>query len=367
MVMTMNAQELKTYLSEDKDRIIKVLEAVGIHRIWETGSELRGAPADSVNHTAISCNVDTLFCQWYRRDDTLRGDIFVLLGALRDESFTQSFQFVKSMFGLGGKFVKENKIDPLSRFKGIRKQHKKITSIDEIEVPKFGMEAMSDFILVPHINLFYEGIMPHTAELFKIAYDPRTDRIIFPHFNFDDKNAIVGITGRTTRSNEEIQQLLIPKYWNFINGYKKMYNLYGFSHAIEFVKKHGMLVIFEAEKSVLKNFTQTRNEGYSCCVGGHEISDVQVQIIMRHLPADIEVVIAFDKDIMKLKDKDGNLTDEEGNLLGEQYLIKTANKFSKYRKTSYIFDNEDLLDDFDSPIDKGYNVWHQLLDQRRVV
>jgi DNA primase len=359
----MNAQELKDYLIEDIDRIKKVMESVGIHRIWQSGDSLRGAPEETENHTAISVNIDTLFCSYYKRDETLRADIIGLVQHLRDESFSDSFRFLTSLFGLSssGKFVKETRRDPLAKFKDIRKKNKPVTSIDEIEVPKFGAEALADFIMIPHINLFHEGIMPQTAELFKICYDPKLDRILFPHFNYDDKNAIVGITGRTTRNSEEIQQLMIAKYWNYISGYKKMYNLFAFSHAIEFVKKHGMLVIFEAEKSVLKNFTQTRNEGYSCSIGGHEIADVQVQIIMRHLPTDIEVVIAFDKDVMRMIDK------KTKKHVGEEYLIRMAEKFSKYRKTSYVYDSEDLLGDFDSPIDKGYKIWHELLNNRIVL
>lgn len=358
----MKAEEFKEYLKDDTDRIIKVMESVGIHRIWQSGDEFRGAPPDSQNHTSISVNIDTLFCKYYKRDDTLRTDIIGLAEHLRKESFTESFKYLTSLFGLStGKFVKDNKIDPLSKFKGIRKHSRPVTNLDDIEVPKFGKEALADFIMLPHINLFYEGIMPETAELFNIAYDPQMDRIIFPHHNYDDKNAIVGITGRTTRSSEEIEQLMISKYFNYIKGYKKMYNLYGFVFALEHVKKHGKLVIFEAEKSCLKNFTMTRNEGYSCAVGGHEISDLQVSIIMRYLPADVEVVIAFDSDIMRMRDKE---TDEH---IGEDFLKRQAMKFSKYRKTSYIYDENGLLEDFESPIDKGYKVFHKLLEERRVI
>jgi DNA primase len=102
-------------------------------------------------------------------------------------------------------------------------------------------------------------------------------------------------------------------------------------------------------------------------VGGHEISDVQVQILMRHLPTDVEIVIAFDKDVINMKDKQGNTHDKDGNLLGEMYLINQAKKFSKYRKASFIWDDKDLLEEKDSPIDKGYKVFHQLLEERRVV
>ncbi|MCY8228762.1 hypothetical protein MOC30_14325 [Bacillus spizizenii] len=356
----MNSHELKEYILEDRDRIIKVMESVGIHRIWETGDELRGAPPETENHTAISVNTNTLFCRYYKRDETFRGGIIDLVMLIRKETFTESFRFIRSLFGLSGKFVKEKRIDPLAKFKGIRKSSKPVANINEIEVSKFGMESLSDFIMLPHINLFYEGIMPATAELFNICYDPQLDRIIFPHHNYDDKNVIVGITGRTTRSSEEVKQLMIPKYWNYISGYKKMYNLYGFIFALENAIKNRMLVIFEAEKSVLKDFTQTRNKGYSCAVGGHEISDVQLQIIMKHLPVDVEVVIAFDKDVM-------TMVDDDGNHIGEDFLIRTTKRFSKYRSASYIYDSDNLLGEFDSPIDKGYKIYHELLNNRREV
>jgi len=364
----LNAQELKEFLKEDLSRVEKVLESIGCHKIWRTGNEIRCAPPISENHTAISVNIDTLFVRYYRREETFRSDLIGLVQYFREESFADSFRYIKSLFGLGGKFTKEKKRrDPLHIFKNIRKQHHEVIDIDEIEIPKFGLETLDEFIQVPHISLFYEGIMPQTAELFRVCYDPKLDRIIFPHFSFDDKNAIVGITGRTTKSKEEIKELLIPKYWNYIKGYKKTYNLYGFSHAIEYVKKYGILVIFEAEKSVLKNFTQYRNEGFSCSVGGHEISPYQVQIIMKYLPPEVEVCIAFDKDIMFMKDKDGNIEDEEGNLLGEKFLIKVTSMFSRYRKASYIFDDLNLLGENDSPIDQGYRVFHKLLERRRYV
>jgi DNA primase len=95
----MKAQEFKDFLTEDKDRIIKVLESVGVHKIWETGSELRGAPPDNPNHTAISVNVDTLFCRYYKRDETFRGDLIALIQFFRDESFPDTFRFLTSLRG----------------------------------------------------------------------------------------------------------------------------------------------------------------------------------------------------------------------------------------------------------------------------
>src|SRR5690606_9701134 len=135
---------------------------------------------------------------------------------------------------------------------------------------------------------------------------------------------------------QEMDDFKIPKYFNFIKGYKKMYNLYGFSHAVQNLEESKMLVIFEAEKSTQKQFSMTRNKGYSCSVGGHELSDIQVQIILQNTPADTEVVIAFDKDVMLMKDDDGKD-------IGEEHLINTCRKISKYRKASYIWDTYNIL------------------------
>lgn len=360
----MDAQGIKDYLLEDIERIKKLLEAVGCHKIWETGNgkELRCASPFGDNHTAVSVNTETLYCRYYSEAETVRGDIFVLIQHFRKESFSETLRFVKSVFGLAtrGKFVKEEKKDPLEIFKKIRKQTKPVANLNEVYIPKFGLEVLDEFIMIPHINLFYEGIMPQTSELFKVGYDPKLDRIIFPHFHYDDVNSIVGITGRTTRSKEEIKELLIPKYYNYIKGYKKTQNLYGFSHSKPYIEKNGMIIIFEAEKSVLKNWTQTRNQGFSVSVGGHEISQMQAQIILQNTSSDVEVVIAFDKDIMAMKDNDDNL-------IGEEFLVNTCKMFSRYRKTSYIYDIDNILGEKDAPIDRGYKIFHHLLKHRKVV
>lgn len=358
--MSMNSAKVKEYLKEDVERIERLLEEVGCHMLWRTGDEVRGAPPNGRNHTAVSVNTETLFCRVYGEGETFRGDIFQLISMFRKEEFKQSFSFTKSLFGLGGKFVKDNKKDPLALFKNIRKQHKIITDINEVEVPKFGMESLADFVLLPHINLFYEGITTQTQEIFKVGYDPYLDRVIFPHFAYDDIDAVVGITGRTLRSKEEIEIFRVPKYWNYIKGYKKMYNLYGFSHSLPFIIKNGKIIIFEAEKSVMKQWSQTRNKGFSVSVGGHEISEVQVQLILKETPADTEVIIAFDRDVQDMKDDDGNP-------IGEQYLINQCKKFAKFRKVSYTWDTNDLLGEKDAPIDKGVKVFNELLNSRKFI
>lgn len=114
-----------------------------------------------------------------------------------------------------------------------------------------------------------------------------------------------------------------------------------------------MIILFEAEKSVLKQFTITKGEGYSVALGGHSISEEQVEFILKNTPGDCEVVLAFDKDV---------ITDPD---FGEEGFKEIANKFKPFRKVSYICDKYNVLGEKDSPIDKGIKLWNVLLDFRK--
>lgn len=360
----MDAKELKEYLSSDTDRIIRLLESIGCHSLWLTGEEVRGAPPEGTNNTSISVNINTLFCRHYKSGSTFRGDIFSFIEDMEGLSFSEAVGHTKQLFGIISTYQKGKvKLDPLKHFRTAKARRK--VNINKTEVAQFGEEALSGFVMSPHINLFYEGIMPQTSELFKVCYDPKLDRILFPHYHYENRDKIVGITGRTTLSASEAKEFGIPKYWNYITGYKKMYNLYGFHLALSNAMESKVLVIAEAEKSVLKEFTFRRNKGYSVAVGGHEIDVSQVQIVLKHVPEDVEIVIAFDKDVMELKDDNtGETHDEEGNHLGIAFLEKTCRLFTAYRKASYIYDKDNLLEDNDSPMDKGYTVYEKLLSER---
>lgn len=356
--MTLDKDELKAFISEDTSRIELILEQIGCHDIWDNGDELRCATPTGTNKTSISVNKESLLTRLYSEGQSVNGDIFELVKHYRKENFSSSLRFVRALLGLSSSNNVTNKIDPLRKFKQIAKASKVPKTLDEIDVKKYGISYLDRFAIASHLNLFYEGITPQTQELFMTGYDQVLDRIVFPHFNYDNVKDIVGISGRTLRSKMEMEEFDIPKYWNYIRGYKKAFNLYGFSHALEYIEKAKMIVIFEAEKSVLKQFSMTRNEGYSVAVGCHDITDIQVQIILAHTSPDVEIVIAFDRDVQDMKD-------EDKNEIGEEYLLRMCGKFSKYRTTSYIWDKFNILGDKDSPVDKGVKAWNYLLKYRK--
>lgn len=359
----MKASELKDLLKGDFDKIEMILSSLGCHKIWESsrGEEIRCASPDGTNKTSIAVKMNTLSVSYYSEGVKVK-DIIGLVEHFKEYSFTDAMRYIKGLLGIGnGNYVKP-KEDHLELLRKHRSKRGKI-KLSEIEVEKFERTMLNNYIMLPHIELFKEAIMPQIQEQYSIGYDDVLDRIIFPHFSFDNIDKIVGITGRTLASSEMIKEFDIPKYWNYIKGYKKTQNLYGFSHAIENIKECKTMIIFEAEKSVLKQATIERGKSFSVSVGGHDLSDVQVKIITQLTPPDTEIVIAFDKDVMTTSVKD-----ELGNdISGEQYIINICKKLSKYRKVSYIFDKFDLLGEKDSPIDKGYKRWSYLFSKRKEV
>lgn len=354
----MDANGIKDYMRHDFDKIERLLESIGCHKIWESsrGREVRCASPDGTNKTSISIKMDSLKASHYSSGEKIGTDIIGLVGHFKKYSFPESLRYISAFFGLS-KGTFKAKEDHLSHFKKHKKKTGSGVKLSEIDVEKFPKTMLNNYIQLPHYELFKEGIVPQVQEQYNICYDDKLDRILFPHFSFDNKDEIVGIAGRTLASKEMMDNFDIPKYWNYIKGYMKMYNLYGFSHAIEHIKKQKCMVIFEAEKSVLKLATFEKGEGYGTAVGCHELSDVQVKIIIQLTPPDTEIVIAFDKDVMTMED-------EEGKHIGVEFLEKTCKKLTPYRKVSYIYDKYDILEEKSSPIDEGIKKWEYLFKHR---
>lgn len=350
----MQAKELKSYLIEDKDRIEKVLDYYDFHSVWYSGDEIRCAPPESDNRTAVSIRLtEDLYAANYSELKPYHGDLFGLLQEISDSSFRDVMKTLHNLFGLemkGGKVTK--KLDLLA---DIRK-YKKGAKREVKENIKHEKKVLEKFVKMPHAAIIQECISPAICNMFDVSYDPDQGRIIFPHYDWIETDKIVGITGRTTMESEVAKQLDVPKYWNYIKGYRKTNNLYGFNLAKDNLAESKMLIIFEAEKSTLKQFTIERGKGFSSSVGGHEISQQQVDFILKNTEPDTEIVIAFDKDVMVSVAKDGTT--------GEQILKDTCAMFSTFRKTSYIFDSHNILGDKDSPIDCGFKIWQHLLKWR---
>lgn len=348
----MQAKELKEYISQDEDRLFSVLQASGFHDIWKASSgEIRCATPHGDNKTGVMIKVDPdLYTAIFSSDYS--GDLLGAIQEVMDTTFSDVIVFVHNVLGIATNSQSKTKIDPLGELKGLAA--KKIKR-DRKSNKKYSEAELGAFIHLPYKTLIEEGISPKVLDQFNICFDPKLNRIIFPHYDWEENDRIVGIKGRTIQTKEELELTGTPKYWNYLTGYKKSHNIYGYNITKQYISAYSNIILFEGEKSVLKEYTFNKGKGCSVALGGHSISNEQVNFILRNVPLDCEIIIAFDKDVM---------TKEEE---GEQFLIKEAMKFRPFRKVSYIFDKYNLLDEKDSPIDKGFKVWQYLMKYRKEV
>lgn len=345
----MQAKELKAYLLEDTDRIIKLLEKYGFHSILVGNNEIRCATPDGTNKTAVSIKLtENLYAMSYSSEHDFKGDFFGLLQEFSDTHFLDVMRKIHNVFDLPytAKGKEKKKLDLLKDIRKFKKGSRKT-----VDIGKYDISRLNNYIKKPHASMIEEAISPMVLDKYEIRIDIERDRMIFPHFSWDCDGSIVGLKARSLLSSEMCKEMNISRYTNVIKGFQNTNNLYGWNFAKENVYREKKVIFFEGEKSVLKHATIERGNSYAVAVGGHEISEMQRNFIIKNTSEDTEIIIAFDKDVMK----------------DEQYLIDTCKRFSRYRKASYIFDEYGVLGEKDSPIDKGAKRFSHLFRYRRTV
>lgn len=335
----MDAKELKKYIY-DKDLIETILEKIGCHSFVPYNDEIRCALPDDNDNSKVSISLDEhLNTRVFTSGETIFGSIFDLIMYIDKVEFKEATRKCASLLGLGlnGKNAKK-KDDHLDFFKKInkKKQKRKLGQYQE-----YDLSILDKYSDTPHIDLIKkDSIFGDVLNKYHIKFDERTDRVVFPHFKYNDSNKVIGLIGRTVIPAHK--ELNIPKYFSMEGiKYEKSKNLYGYSHNVNHYKENGYIVVFEAEKSVLKLDMFGYPNG--CSVGCHDISEFQKGLLVS---LGVEIVIAFDKGI------------------DEEHIKKLCNELNKYSKTSYIKDKWGLLKEGDSPVDRGYKKWKFLFKHR---
>lgn len=356
----MDAKELKKYLSQDTDRVIKALEYFDFHDFSVHMSDeerVSCALPDGDNETSVNIYMNEYLNGIVFSRGNFKGDIFSIIEEFTNYSFKQIVNNISGIFGLGGS--SEKTIDYADYVLNIG-NFKHYANINRRKKHKEGTNKLYDESVLDNYTPYYvkelieEGISPKVAKHFNVITDTKQERMLFPHYDWIEHDKIVGIQARKIGMDSyTLKQLGILKYYNYIKDYKKEYNLYGWSHNHENIKEANMMIIFEGEKSVLKESTFNYCKGIGVAVGGSNISETQVAFIINNTSTDTEIVIAFDNDLM---------TDEEKfNQLYENIKYLTL-----FRKVTYVKDfTNKLLDEKDSPVDKGRKIWRGLLSMRK--
>lgn len=337
----MTVSELKKYVYEQK-KIETVLTQLGCHQIHyhPHRDTYSAAFPDGDNPQGINIkNSPYLNFRSFSRDvDYDDGkDIIDLVEKIKQCSFSEAIKVIHKILDLPYKkelkksqqnqdLVKTEK-NRLSKFKG-----RKHINVDDIHALPEAM--LDDYTPLLYIGWLREGIMPWTARKFGIAFSYRRKRIIIPLRHWQT-GELLGINARTIVENYDL--LGIKKYF-ITPTYQKNLNLFGLYENQEAIQKAGYVVIYEAEKSVLKR--DSLNDSTGVALSGHTISDEQVSIL---LGLNVDIVLALDKDI----------SNNEVRFLCEKFYGK--------RNVYYLFDRWGLLGEKDSPADASNQVFQFLM------
>lgn len=199
-----------------------------------------------------------------------------------------------------------------------------------------------------------EGIKKEVMDHRGIAYDPKNQGIVIPHY--DINNQLVGIRERTLIKEEENFGKYRPAILNGVMyNHPLGFNLYNLNNSKDNIKIIKKVIVYEGEKSSLlyASFFGEEND-ISVAVCGSSLITYQVKLLLS-LGVE-EIIIAFDKQFKEIGDK------EWERWTKKLYDIHT--KYGAYVQISYLFDKKDLLDYKDSPVDKGKETFLKLFKNR---
>lgn len=343
----MTVLELKKYIFHE-GKIEFILNEIGCgHIVYHPTKEYYSCSnCNGDNKTAINIsNNEYLNCRNYTREKEFdeNSDLLTLVQynkSLNNKNFSffDTVKYLHKLLGLPLTFKKQEEkkeiVDPLYIFKKVKAKRKRQNVLDFQVLDE---SELQDFVPYVHIDFFREGIMSWTVKKFGLAYSYRFKRNVIP-LRYWLTGELLGFNMRTSVENYELFD--IKKYF-ITPGYPKQMNLFGLWENKETIQEKGYVVVYEAEKSVLKR--DSLNDSTGVAVSGHEISDEQVKIL---IGLNCEIIIAFDKDI----DID--------------HIRHCCEKFYRIRKVSYIWDKYDLLGEKDSPADAQNKIFEFLMQYR---
>lgn len=201
-----------------------------------------------------------------------------------------------------------------------------------------------------------EGVDYDVLKEFGVKFDMVRNRIVFPIY--DHIGRLVGIKVRNfNQSDLDAHRKYMPLWHNKeLYNYPKMMVAYGFYQNKKAIKRAKEVVVYEAEKSVLKHgsyFTQNK----SIAIGGGSFSPYHAIILKE---AGIKkIILALDND-----------WDDEGDrFYGLKKMIKEGHKIKDLGfEVELMYDwDGDLLGDKDAPIDRGRQVYSKMYRRRKKI
>lgn len=341
----MNTISLKKYIYEN-NKIEFILEKIGCgHIVYHPNKEYYSCSnhnGDNASAINVKNNEYLNVVNWTRaKDFDDNSDIITLVQYNKNMSFREAFKYIHEILGL--KFTwetvvkKEKNIPEEVYFMEKIREKTKYGILDVGEIQSLDEEILNDYIPLLHIDWVREGIMQWTRDKFGLCYSHKYKRVVIPirHWSTGE---LVATNMRTTVEN--YNEFGIKKYF-LTSGYNKSLNLFGLYENYDAIQKAGYVVVYEAEKSVLKRDSLCDSTGVA--VSGHTLSAEQAAILYG---LNVEVIFAFDNDVPV------------------EEIWHSCEKVCKGRKVSYIQNKNNIMSLKDSPADCCNNDYQYLFDNR---
>lgn len=220
------------------------------------------------------------------------------------------------------------------------------------EYPKTTLDC---FVKYYHPSWLKDGIRADVMDEFNIRYSISQNKIVIPHFDINGR--LIGIRARTldTEEAEKYGKYRPIQVGDVLYAHPLQFNLYGIDKNQNSIRRRRSAIIAEAEKSVLlsRGYYGEWSNCVACC--GSTFNKYHISLLTNILGAN-EIVVAFDKEYEDWRSEKA-----------KKYRNKIENMCKKYMgqaSFSYIWDFDNLLNEKDSPFDKGKDIFEELYKNR---
>ena len=225
---------------------------------------------------------------------------------------------------------------------------------DIIYCEEYPIYPLSVFTHYHHPLWKRDGITDKSMDKFNILFSPIQNKIIIPHYDLRGK--LIGIRGRALNEEDiELGKYRPIKIGETTYAHQLGFNLYGIHEHKEAIRKYRRAIVYEAEKSVLLDDGFYGEDSVGVAVCGSSLNKFQVNLLVKELGVN-EIISALDKEFDK--------PDSEEGKRYRVKLLKMANKYKHLVDFYYIFDEQNLLQKKDAPVDKGQEVFEKLYKKK---
>lgn len=218
-----------------------------------------------------------------------------------------------------------------------RKEKEKLNNNIARKNKAINRSILTRYIMKPHKEFIESGINCQTQKEFEIGFCMETQRVIYPIYDNNGKQ-IVGIKGRYVGKNKEVAE---QKKYLYLISCDKSILLFNLHRAIPYIKEVNEVLVFESAKSCMLAFQYGFKNAVS--LEGNEMSNVQAFLLIQ---LNVPIVFCFDKDM-------------------EMDFIYKQVKLIRNRICFAIIDQENKLNEKDSPIDQGKKIWEYLYTSQK--